>query len=218
MPDDYTPEAGHTQCVDTPRASPRARRRGRRLRAAAFGLSLTLLGPAVAAGHNAGFGFVVADSFSALSSADLAGIFNQQAMPGILVFFRDRGWGMSFDYSFNWYDDAAGSWFDFDFRTTYDLHLFDSHSIDPFLQFGGALQMHADTDEETAPASPELEDATELGFAAVIGAGVNVFVGGLSLRAALHYQGIRLEVVGPAGSPTSIGPARLMLAAGFAFG
>lgn len=165
---------------------------------------------APALGADVGLGLVLAGDSATPGQANVASLFSRQAIPGVLVFVRDHSWGLSFDYSFNWYDDALGSWFDFDFRGSYDLHLLAAGTFDPFLQVGVALQMRTPLEERSRPGT-----ATDLGFRAVAGAGINLVGQGLYLRGAVQYQGIGVGV--PTLAVPEAGAFRVMLSAGTVF-
>ena len=148
----------------------------------------------------------------AYDGRDVPSLVGDDFVPGFLVFVREGGGGMCFDWSFNWYDDEAGSWFDWEFWAAYELHPMTARSIEPFVQIGAALQMHAEVGGHD---TQESDGVTELGVRPVTGLGVALLGRTAYLRLRLQYQGPAIAV--PTLNAPAAGPLRILLAGGIAF-
>jgi hypothetical protein len=180
----------------------------------ALGVLLLAAGPLCA--DTVGVGFTIADDFPDVPEGEEIYsrlIASGEIVPGFLVFFTERDWGMSFDFSF---DLTAGqaepgptdpSWLDFSFAATYDWHPLRFFVLDPFLQLGAGLNM-------AAPVT-EYSDEVRLRFHPVMGAGVNVGLGSVYLRGNIQYQGLSFVIPAPDIEPYEAGPYRVLLSAGF---
>lgn len=174
----------------------------------------------IAAADDVGFGLTVGDDFPDLPEAQevYSRLFGETHItPGMLVFFRDRDWGMSFDFGFDFisyqpYDPvpaSVGGYLDFRFATTYDFHPIPAFIIDPFLSVGAAMAMLAPLDDAAT--------TIYLSFLPVAGAGVTVNLGRIYLRGSFLYQGITFAIPSPDIAPYETGPYRVALSAGVLF-
>jgi hypothetical protein len=78
--------------------------------------------------------------------------------------------------------------------------------VDPFLQIGAGMNMAAPMTEHAEPVL--------LGFHPLAGAGVNVSLGAMFVRANIQYQGVSFAVPASDLGPYETGAYRVLLSAG----
>lgn len=183
-----------------------------------FIAALLLVGGGLATADTVGLGFTLGDDFPDVPEGEEIYsrlVTSGEVTPGMLVFFVERDWGMSFDFSFDVTSDQPEptatdpSWLDFTFAATYDWHPLRDFIIDPFLQLGAGLNM-------AAPLT-EFDDEVRMRFHPVAGAGVNFRIGALFLRAGVQYQGLSFRIPSAEIQPYETGPYRIVLSAGGMF-
>ncbi|MFW5826067.1 MAG: hypothetical protein ACOCVO_00775 [bacterium] len=182
--------------------------------------AITILALAAVAGTAAadsvGIGLTVTDGFPAVPSKEevssrFFGV--SEIDPGVLLTWRDRRAGMSFDFGMEFTgQDPMDSeyqrwWMDLDATATYDWHILPRFVVDPYLQLGAGMDMAVElTDEE-----PE---EIRMAFHPVLGAGLDLNLGHIFLRGNLQYQAGRWLVPDPSIGAYEIAPYRVLLAAG----
>ena len=185
-----------------------------RIAAMTFLALATVAGAAVA--DSVGIGLAVADDFPHAPSSDevYSRFFGASEIdPGVLLFWRDRQAGMSFDFGMEFSSEDPMNaddqrWrMDLDATATYDWHILPRFFIDPYLQLGAGMDMAADLTED----EPE---NIRMAFHPVLGAGVDVSLGNVFVRGNLQYQASPWLVPDPSIKPYDIAPFRVLLAAG----
>ena len=182
--------------------------------------AITILALAAVAGTAAadsvGIGLTVTDGFPDVPSKEevssrFFGV--SEIDPGVLLSWRDRHAGMSFDFGMTFTSqdplDSAYQrwWMDLDATATYDWHILPKFVVDPYLQLGAGMDMAVElTDEE-----PE---EVRMAFHPVLGAGLDLNLGHIFLRGNLQYQVGRWLIPDPSIGAYEIAPYRVLLAAG----
>lgn len=177
---------------------------------------MALAGTAVA--DSIGIGLTVADGFPDVPSKDqvYSRFFAASEMdPGVLVYWRDRQAGMSFDFGMEFYSEDPMDtpyqmwWMDLDATATYDWHILPQFIVDPYLQLGAGMDMAVRMAEHH-----EEPEEVRMAFHPVLGAGLDLNLGHIFLRGNLQYQVSPWLIPDPSIGAYDIAPYRVLLAAG----